>query len=60
MTPAMAYLTGLPEFEGMLEPTGAARPDFDQHFYLIPEAKLLVILSGDRTKLILRKLAIQP
>lgn len=51
-----AVLTALPEFDGMLDPSGAGRADLDQHFYLIPEAKLLVILSGDRTKLLLRKL----
>ncbi|WP_439622267.1 hypothetical protein [Gemmata sp.] len=48
-------LSGLPEFDGILDPSGAGRADLDQHFYLIPEAKLLVVLSGDRTKLVLKR-----
>jgi hypothetical protein len=51
---------GLPEFEGLLELRGnttvvARNKPLDQHLFLIPEAKLLVILSADRTKLFLRK-----
>ncbi len=56
--PNTPTLMALPEFDGLVDATGMARPEIDQHFYLIPEAKLLVILSGDRTKLLLRKLNI--
>lgn len=50
--------SGLPEFEGLWGPFDQAareRP-FDQHLFLFPEAKLLVILSTDREKLLLRKI----
>jgi len=30
----------------------------DKHLFLIPEAKLLVILNKDRTRLVVRKLLI--
>lgn len=56
LAPNMPILTVLPEFDGMLEPSGVAKTNLDQHFYLIPEAKLLVVMSGDRTKFLLRKL----
>jgi hypothetical protein len=53
--PNTTMLSGIPEFDGILEPSGTGRADLDQHFYLIPEAKLLVVLSGDRTKLVLKR-----
>ncbi|VTU00610.1 hypothetical protein : Uncharacterized protein OS=Planctomyces maris DSM 8797 GN=PM8797T_30127 PE=4 SV=1 [Gemmataceae bacterium] len=53
--PNTTILSALPEFDGILEPSGVGRADLDQHFYLIPEAKLLVVLSGDRTKLVLKR-----
>ena len=32
---------------------------YDQHFFLVPEAKLLVTLNGDKNRLVLRKLNIK-
>jgi hypothetical protein len=54
-------LTGLPEFEGLWNPFGQAsreRP-FDQHLFLLPEAKLLLILSTNMDKLQLRKIELK-
>lgn len=55
-------LAGLPEFENMVdrwgEPPAPAVP-YDRHFFLIPEAKLLVVLNGDRNRLVLRRLDIK-
>ena len=51
---------GLPEFEGLLEPRGnsaivdRSKP-LDQHLFLFPEAKMLVTISADKSKLFLRK-----
>ncbi len=56
--PNTPVLADQPEFDGMVEADGTIKPVLDQHFFLIPEAKLLVILSGDRTRLVLRKLNI--
>ena len=50
-TPALA---GLPEFEGIVDPWGNMAKPYDQHFFLIPEAKLFVILAGTKDRLILR------
>jgi hypothetical protein len=49
--------TGLPEYEGIVDAFGNLGFDqvYDQHFFLVPEAKLLVILTGSKDKLILRK-----
>ncbi|MFO0825229.1 MAG: hypothetical protein U0792_19270 [Gemmataceae bacterium] len=58
MLPNVPMLRMLPEFDGLVDANGIAKPTLDQHFFLVPEAKLLVILSGDRTKLVLRKLNI--
>jgi hypothetical protein len=58
MLPNVPMLRVLPEFDGLVDSNGIAKPTLDQHFFLVPEAKLLVILSGDRTKLVLRKLNI--
>ncbi|MFO0825230.1 MAG: hypothetical protein U0792_19275 [Gemmataceae bacterium] len=52
--------SNLPAFAGLLEPNGAIKPILDQHLFLVPEAKILVILTGDRTKLVLRKLNVDP
>ena len=40
------------------KPSGAAEVPLNRHLILIPEAKLLVIMSRDKTKLIVRKLPI--
>ncbi|MCE9568217.1 MAG: hypothetical protein K8U57_39960 [Planctomycetes bacterium] len=56
IVPNTPMISNLPEFDGLFEPNGMPKPILDQHFFLVPEAKLLVILSGDRTKLILRKI----
>jgi hypothetical protein len=49
--------TGLPEYDELIDPWGNLAHDksYDQHFFLIPEAKLLVTLSGSRDKLVLRR-----
>lgn len=61
-TPAAgtAVLADEPDFEGMTnrfntEPAVV----YDQHFFLIPEAKLLVTLNGKKDRLVLRKLDIK-
>jgi len=51
-------LADQPEFDGMIWPNGMIKPTVDEHFFLLPEAKLLAVLSGDRTKLVLRRLNI--
>ncbi len=48
---------GLPEAEGLLGPFGDTEP-LDRRLFLIPEAKLLVILDREKTRLIVRKLPI--
>jgi hypothetical protein len=58
-TPAQGTqpLSGLPEFEGLLDISGnASRVNpLDQRLFLFPEAQLLAILSASRDKLLLRK-----
>ncbi|HEV3386783.1 MAG TPA: hypothetical protein VG097_18345 [Gemmata sp.] len=50
-------LSGLPEFDGLLDPSGNASRlnPLDQRLFLFPEAQLLAILSTSRDKLLLRK-----
>jgi hypothetical protein len=49
-------LTNVSDFDGMCDVfRGGLRVSPEQHFFLFPQAKLLAILSGDRTKLMLRK-----
>jgi hypothetical protein len=48
---------GLPETEGFVN-WGNNTVPLDRHLFLIPEAKLLVILSNKKTQLIVRKLMI--
>ena len=59
MTPVAGTptFTDLPEFDGIIDVWGNIGGDkpLDHHFFLIPEAKLLVILTGTKDKLILRK-----
>ncbi len=54
--PGTRALTDLPEFEDLVDPWGNINWDkpLDRHFFLIPEAKLLVILNGKKDKLVLR------
>ncbi|MBN9118827.1 MAG: hypothetical protein J0I06_06655 [Planctomycetes bacterium] len=56
-TPVLTAWEGLPEAEGLVRGWGESEP-LDRHLFLIPEAKLLVILNRDKTKLVVRKLAI--
>ena len=56
IVPNTQMIAALPEFDGLFDANGLPKPILDQHFFLVPEAKLLVILSGDRMKLLLRKL----
>lgn len=49
---------GLPELEGLASQFFQSTQPLDRHLFLIPEAKLLVILNKDRTLLTIRKLAI--
>jgi hypothetical protein len=56
--PGTRALTDLPEFEDLVDPWGNINWDkpLDRHFFLIPEAKLLVILNGKKDKLVLRSI----
>lgn len=55
--PVLTPWAWLPETEGFFgafnEPVG-----FDRHLFLIPEAKLLVIMNAEKTKLIVRRIQI--
>jgi len=51
-------LSDQPEFDEMIGANGMIKPTIDEHFFLLLEAKLLAVLSGDRTKLVLRRLNI--
>ena len=52
-------LLNVPEIEGIVSQFfGAAEEPLNRHLILIPEAKVLVVLSRDRTKLLVRKLPI--
>lgn len=56
-TPAVPGWEGLNEMTGLVGAFGT--PDtLDRHLFLIPEAKLLVILTRDKSKLVVRKLNI--
>lgn len=55
--------TVVPPWEGLNEMTGlvgtfGVQEPLDRHLFLIPEAKLLVILTRDKTKLVVRKINI--
>jgi len=54
-------LAGTPELEGFSDFNGHLQHDViaDQHFFLIPEAKLLVVMNRDRTKLFMRKVELR-
>ena len=55
--PVLTPWVGLPECEGFFDVFG--RPlAYDRHLFLIPEAKLLVIVNNEKTKIVVRKLAI--
>jgi hypothetical protein len=46
----------MPEFADMVDVfRGRVNVPLNEHFFLVPEAKLLVILSGKRTELVLRR-----
>jgi hypothetical protein len=50
-------LNGLPEFDNLLDRSGNfPAVAYDQHLFLIPEAKLLVTLVSTKDKLVLRKI----
>jgi hypothetical protein len=51
--------TDLGETAGLLDPFGNPVQPLDQHLFLIPEAKLLVVLNRDRNKLTLRKVDVR-
>jgi hypothetical protein len=53
---AVASWEGLQEMEGLAHSWGTE--PLDRHLFLIPEAKLLVILTRDKNKLVVRKLTI--
>ena len=54
---ATTVLTEQPEFEGFVDRFSKDPAIvFDQHLFLIPEAKVLVTLNKDRNRLVLRKL----
>ena len=55
--PVLTAWEGLPETEGFIS-WGRDTEPLDRHLFLIPEAKLLVILNKDKTKLVVRKLQI--
>lgn len=50
--PKSPVITNVPELEGLLDPDGALKPTVDQHFFLVPEARVLVVVAADRTKLL--------
>lgn len=53
--PVLPAWEGLPETDRLVHP-GARTEPLDRHLFLIPEAKLLVILNQDKSKLVVRKL----
>ena len=55
--PVLTPWIGLPECEEFIDVFGGPLT-YDQHLFLIPEAKLLVILNSEKTKIVLRKLQI--
>jgi hypothetical protein len=52
-------LTDIPDFANMVDGLGTVNVPVDEHFFFIPEAKLLVVLSRDRTKLLLNKIDVR-
>jgi hypothetical protein len=56
-SPVLPAWEGLPETERLVHPGTRTEP-LDRHLFLIPEAKLLVILNQDKSKLVVRKLPI--
>jgi hypothetical protein len=56
--PVLPAWDGLPEAAGLANTFFNSAESLDEHLFLIPEAKLLVILNKDRTKLMVRKLPI--
>ena len=55
--PVLTPWIGLPECEEFIDVFGGPLT-YDQHLFLVPEAKLLVILNSEKTKIVLRKLQI--
>lgn len=52
--------SGLPEFDNMIDRfRDHPSVPYDQHLFLIPEAKLLVTLTADKTRLVLRNVPIR-
>jgi hypothetical protein len=56
--PVVPAWDGLPETERLASTFFNAAESLDEHLFLIPEAKLFVILNKDRTRLVVRKLNI--
>lgn len=56
--PVLTPWEGLPETAGLANAFFNSTDVLDKHLFLIPEAKLLVILNKDRTRLVVRKLRI--
>lgn len=56
--PVLTAWEGLPETAGLANSFFNNTEVLDKHLFLIPEAKLLVILNKDRTRLVVRKLFI--
>src|SRR5262249_36840225 len=57
MTPVAGTtaITGIPDFENMVDGFKNVSVPVEEHFFFIPEAKMLVVISRDRTKLLLNK-----
>jgi hypothetical protein len=56
--PVLTAWSGLEETKGLASAFFNATDPLDKHLFLIPEAKLLVILNKNRTQLVVRKLNI--
>jgi hypothetical protein len=57
-TPVLPAWEGLPETDNLVNGFFVNSEPLDRHLFLIPEAKLLVILNRDKSKLVVRKLPI--
>lgn len=56
--PVLPAWEGLPEVENLANAFFVSSEPLDRHLFLIPEAKLLVVLNRDKSKLVVRKLPI--
>ncbi|MDY3553562.1 hypothetical protein R5W24_002665 [Gemmata sp. JC717] len=55
--PGTTVLSDLPEFEGMVDPfRGNVNVACDQHFFLIPQAKLFITITAKRDRLVVRRI----